>query len=69
MALLLPAMAQAGSYSFNYLTIMTDWQYSSGGHITAINSSNQTTGQVSFGPELPDSSFLYENHRASYLRT
>jgi len=68
LALLLPAMAQAGSYTFDYLNIMTDWQYSSGGHITAINSSNQATGHVSFGPELPGTSFLYQNHRASYLR-
>jgi probable HAF family extracellular repeat protein len=67
LALLLPAVAHAGPYTFNYLNIMTDWQYSSGGTISAINNSNQATGYVSFGPEFPGSSFLYQNHQAAYL--
>ena len=67
LALLLPALAHAGTYTFNYLNIMTEWQYSSGGTISAINNSNQVTGHVHFGPELPSSSFLYQDHRASYL--
>jgi|GEM_PF-3306280 len=67
LALSLPAMAQAGSYRLEYITIMTDWQYSSGGVITAINDSNQVTGYVSFGPDLPGSSFLYQNRSTAYL--
>ena len=67
LALLLPALAHAGTYTFNYLNIMTDWQYSSGGTISAINNSNQVTGYVSFGPEAAGSSFLYQQHWATYL--
>lgn len=67
LALLLPAMAQAQSYGFNFLNIMTDWQYSSGGTIHAINDSNQVVGYVSFGPELPSTTFLFERGRASFL--
>lgn len=69
LALLFPAMAQAGSYTFNYINIMTDWQYRSGGMISAINSSNQVTGHVSFGPEMPETSFLHQNHRTTFLGT
>ncbi|MYN06730.1 HAF repeat-containing PEP-CTERM protein [Pseudoduganella aquatica] len=67
LALLLPAIAQADPYTFNYINIMTEWQYSSGGTISAINNSNQVTGYVSFGPELPGAPFLFDKHGTAYL--